>query len=116
MGVRLPTAILVNLSLVLTFLQAPFLHVHDKESSRNDHHGFFHAHLPHSHLHSSEKAGFCAIDSDDDARYLNWVSSPAQDHSLLALALRYEYSFVLEQHSKPRIHLIGLSGRAPPAL
>ncbi len=114
MNVRLPTAILVNLSLVLTFLQAPFLHVHDHESSRHDHHGLFHAHFPHSHLHSSEKAGFCAIDSDDDAHYVNWVSSPAQDHSLPALALPYEFSFVPEQHSELCTHLVGQSGRAPP--
>ena len=116
MGVRLPTAILVNLSLVLAFLQAPFLHVHDHESSGNDHHGFFHAHFHHHHVNPSGKAWLCAIDSDDDAHYVNWVSSPAQDHSLPALALPYEYSFAAEQHSEPRIHPVGLSGRAPPAL
>ncbi len=116
MGVRLPVAILVNLSLAITFLQAPFLHVHDHESSRNDHHGFFHAHFPHNHLCSSGNAGFCAIDSDDDARYVNWVSSPAQDHSLPALALPYEFRFVPEQHSELRTHLVGPSGRAPPGL
>jgi hypothetical protein len=52
----------MNFLLALTFLQAPFQHVHEHESTQHHPHGFIHSHFPH---HRSSAAEFDDLDPDD---------------------------------------------------
>jgi hypothetical protein len=78
--VRRSISILMNLMLALTFLQAPFLHVHEHEETQRHPGGFFHSHfLHHHHLAASKSAEFSGLDPDDDAVYQQWFSATISD-------------------------------------
>jgi hypothetical protein len=62
MSVRACISVLMNFLLALTFLQAPFQHVHEHESTQHHPHGFIHSHFPH---HRSSAAEFDDLDPDD---------------------------------------------------
>ncbi len=55
MGVR--SCISILMVLALKFLQAPFLHLHQHESTENHPHRFFHNHFPHASSTRRLRAG-----------------------------------------------------------
>lgn len=66
--------ILANLALLVAFLEAPFLHVHQHEATQQHPGAFLHFHLKSVHAvgNSSE---FRGLDPNDDALSENWVSA-----------------------------------------
>ena len=71
---RPTTAILVNLALCLGFVQAPFLHVHQHESTQRHPGAFLHLHLESVHP-AGGGPEFRNLDPDDDAQLQNWFSA-----------------------------------------
>lgn len=122
---RSAISMLLNVALALMFLQAPFLHVHEHESTENHPHGFLHTHFSHSNVSKSRTAEVSDFDPDDDAHFQDWYAAAASNFQLPAYLPTPVYSFapiVLSEiladraiesgHDPP--HLIRSSPRAPP--
>jgi hypothetical protein len=73
--VRSFLCILVNLSLALAFVQAPFLHVHQHESTEKHAGAFIHAHFLHIEGHHPTKPELRDLDPDDDAQFQKWLAA-----------------------------------------
>jgi hypothetical protein len=114
MGVRSCISILMNLVLALTFLQAPFLHVHEHESTEHHPHGFFHTHFSHHQLLVSKTAEFCGLDPDDDAVFQEWFSATINDFSTPAFILTFICVVAPIRSSEPFFEPNILSGHDPP--
>jgi hypothetical protein len=113
--VRRSISILMNLMLALTFLQAPFLHVHEHEETQRHPGGFFHSHfLHHHHLAASKSAEFSGLDPDDDAVYQQWFSATIGDFSTPAFTPTFAYTFTPTWSSEPFLEPEILSGHDPP--
>jgi len=104
----------MNLVLALTFLQAPFLHVHEHESTQNHSHRFFHTHFPHHHLSASKSAEFRGLDPDDDAVFQQWFSATINDLSTPVFTLTSVYTVPVIRSSEPFFEPDILSGHDPP--
>jgi len=70
--VRRPICTLVNLALLVAFVEAPYLHVHQHEATQRHPGAFLHFHLKAAHA-LGKSAEFRALDPDDDALTENWV-------------------------------------------
>lgn len=117
MGVRSCISILMNLVLALTFVQAPFLHVHEHEDTQRHPGGFFHTHFPHHHhCSASEPPEFSGLDPDDDAVYQQWFSATISDLSTPAFIPTFVYTFTPTWSSEPFLEPDILSGHDPPRL
>jgi hypothetical protein len=115
MGVRYFTTILMNFVLALTFVQAPFLHVHEHESTEHHPHGFFHTHFPHHHhLSASKLAEFRGLDPDDDAVFQQWFSATLSDLSTPVFIPTFAYSIAPAWSAEPFLETVILSGHDPP--
>lgn len=107
-------SILMNLVLALTFLQAPFQHVHEHESTQRHPHGFIHTHFPHHGFSASESAKFDDLDPDDDAHFLDWFATTINDHAVPLYLQVFNYSFEPCWSCESRVALLILSGHDPP--
>lgn len=113
---RRSICILANLALLVAFLEAPFLHVHQHEATQQHPGAFLHFHLKSAHAlgNSSE---FRSLDPNEDALTENWVStSPiSPDFSPLILA---EHSFLAEpeEHRGYSVDAPLTTGPDPPLL
>jgi hypothetical protein len=114
----------LNFALVLAFLQAPFLHVHQHESTAKHPGAFLHTH--HVHL----KAGHSGLeirdfDPDDDALDQSWFSATITDSGFIAIIFserlsveppqpRFSSAIAIDPiaHSPPT--LTAVPPRAPP--
>lgn len=114
MSVRRWTSILMNLALALTFLEAPFLHVHSHEITEHHRGGFFHAHFPHHHLSHSKSPEFHGLDPDDDAVYQQWFSATISDASTPVFLLSAVHTDAPKWTSEPLFEPDILSGHDPP--
>ncbi|WP_130422438.1 hypothetical protein [Edaphobacter modestus] len=114
MGVRSCISILMNLVLALTFLQAPFLHVHGHESTEHHPHAFFHTHFPHHHFSASKSPEFRGLDPDDDAVFQQWFSATINDISTPVFMLTSIYTLVPVRSSELFFEPNILSGHDPP--
>ncbi len=65
--------ILANLALLVAFLEAPFLHIHQHEATQQHPGAFLHFHLKTAHAFG-KSAELRPLDPDDDALTENWVS------------------------------------------
>jgi len=72
--VRRPICILANLALLVAFLEAPYLHVHQHEATQQHPGAFLHFHLKAAHVFGNSSE-FRSLDPDDDALTENWVSA-----------------------------------------
>jgi len=79
--------ILVNLSLALAFVQAPFLHVHQHESTEKHEGAFIHAHFLHIDGHHSSKPELRDLDPDDDAQFQKWFAVASGDSAFSPVLL-----------------------------
>jgi hypothetical protein len=118
MGVRSFIPILMNFVLALTFLQAPFLHVHEHESTEHHPHGFFHTHFPHHHHHlsASKSVELRDLDPDDDAVFQQWFSATLGDLSTPVFIPTFIYTAAPARSSEPFVELNIRSGHDPPRL
>jgi hypothetical protein len=114
MGVRSCISILMNLVLALTFLQAPFLHVHEHKETENHPHTFFHTHFPHHHFSVSKSPEFHGLDPDDDAVFQQWFSATTSDLSIPAFILTSVYTIASIRSSEPFFEPNILGGHDPP--
>jgi len=115
--VRRLISILMNLSLVLTFLQAPFLHVHQHEETQRHRGGFFHTHFPrHHHVSTSKSPELSDLDPDDDAVFQHWFSATVSDFSTPVFIPTFAYTFAPTWSSEPFLEPDILSGHDPPRL
>jgi hypothetical protein len=113
--VRRCISILMNLALLLTFLQAPFLHFHQHEETQRHPGGFFHTHFPHHHqLSASKSPELCDLDPDDDAVFQHWFSATIADHSAPAFLSTFVYTLTPRWSSEPLLEPEILSGHDPP--
>ncbi len=101
--VRRSISILMNLSLALTFMQAPFLHVHQHEETQRHRGRFFHPEIS-------------DLDPDDDAIFQHWYSATFSDLSTPAFVPTFVYAFVPVTSSEPFLEPDILSGHDPPRL
>jgi hypothetical protein len=111
-GVRACISTLMDFVLALTFLQAPFLHVHEHESTAHHPHRFFHTHLPHHRLSTSKSPELRGLDPDDDAVFQQWFSATISDLSTPAFIYTVAPTWSSESFLEPNI----LSGHDPPRL
>jgi|SRR5882762_1000294 len=117
MGVRSCVSILMNLVLALTFIQAPFSHVHEHEETQRHRGGFFHTHFSHHHhLSASNTTEVSGLDPDDDAVFQHWFSATVSDFSTPVFILTYAYAVVPTWTSEPFLEPEILSGHDPPRL
>jgi hypothetical protein len=118
MSVRYFVTILMNLALMLTFIQAPFMHVHAHEETQRHRGGFFHTHFSHHHHHlsASKTAEVSDLDPDDDAIFQHWFSATVSDFSTPALLPAFVYAVVPTWTSEPFLAPEILSGHDPPRL
>jgi hypothetical protein len=114
MGVRSCISILMNLVVALTFLQAPFLHVHEHESTENHSHRFFHTHFQQHHFSVSKSPEFRGLDPDDDAVFQHWFSATIKDLFSPVFMLTSIYTVVPIRLSEPFLEPNILSGHDPP--
>ena len=103
-------------ALVLAFVQAPFLHVHEDEEN-NFHAGpALHMHFAHRAA-PSEKPVVGVYDADDDAQDQVWVSTPAHLHVVLDLASPERAVRFERATNQPRLTPVPIeSGHDPPRL
>jgi hypothetical protein len=107
----------MNLVLALLVIQAPFLHVHEHESTEHHPHGFFHTHFPHHHhLSDSKSAEFRGLDPDDDAVFQQWFSATLGELSTPAFFPTFVYTVAPTWSSEPLLKPNILSGHDPPRL
>jgi hypothetical protein len=117
MGVRSFISILMNFVLALTFLQAPFMHVHEHESTEHHPHAFFHTHFPHHHHLSTPKSpAFRGFDPDDDAVFQQWFSATLGELSTPVFIPTFIYTATPARSSEPFVELKIRSGHDPPRL
>jgi hypothetical protein len=115
MDVRSCISILMNLVLAVTFLQAPFLHVHEHESTERHPHGFFHTHYPHHHhLSAAKSLELRGLDPDDDAVFQQWFSATISDLSTPAFIPTFVSTVTPIWSCEPFLELNILSGHDPP--
>jgi hypothetical protein len=87
--VRSYGSILLSLALLVAFVQAPFLHTHQHESTQKHAGAFLHVHLGLATPHSKNPE-IRDLDPDEDALYEGWFSAPPVAAGLIAPVLRTE--------------------------
>jgi hypothetical protein len=115
MDVRACFSMLMNLVLALMFVQAPFMHVHEHESTEHHPHGFLHTHFPRHHeLSASKSPEFQGLDPDDDAVFQEWFSATHSELSIPVFIPTFIYTVAPVESTEPFLELIILSGHDPP--
>ena len=64
---------LVNGAMLLAFVQAPSLHVHQHEANQRHAGAFLHTHFAHDQAAHPKQSEAQVIDPDDDAQFLSWL-------------------------------------------
>src|ERR1700724_3369153 len=100
----------MNVVLVLTFVQAPFQHVHEHEITQRHSHGFLHTHFPHYRFSASKSAHFDDLDPDEDAHFQDWYATTVSDHAVLTYVQVFSYSFKPIWSSESHVEPLILSG------
>jgi hypothetical protein len=106
----------MNFVLALTFLQAPFQHVHEHESTQRHSHGFIHTHFPDHHFSTSRSPEFRDLDPDDDAHFRDWFATTVGDYAVPLYMQTFSYSFEPIWFSEFHVESLILSGHDPPGL
>jgi len=119
-------SILLNVIVLLVFLQAPSLHVHAHEATQHHAGAFLHTHFAHGVAPPSSEAEWRDLDPNDDAQFLSWVSIAPSD-GLLAPVILIASNVILPAPVvtewqttilRPRAHdppaLNAITPRAPP--
>jgi hypothetical protein len=115
-SVRRCISILMNLVLALTFVQAPFLHVHEHQDTQHHPGGFFHTHFPHHHVSAPKSPEFRDLDPDDDAVFQQWFSATISHFSTPTFLPTFVNTIAVAWSSEPFLEPEILSGHDPPRL
>jgi len=109
------TSILSCLVLALTFLQAPFMHVHEHEENNFHPGGIFHTHFAHIEKPSNHPE-VRDFDPDDDAQDQQWFSAVAP-HLEIPLAMPLSIRLLaITEVSQPFAERVIESVHDPPRL
>ena len=106
----------MNLALALSFVQAPFNHVHEHEINRQHAGAFLHTHVSHTRANGPGTSSIDDLDPDNDARPQNWFAATCNidQFSLVVSAQRVDVEPVLI--SEPCYDRLVLSGHDPPVI
>ena len=110
---RSPTAILVNLALLLAFVEAPFLHIHQHEATQRHPGPILHLHLKSVHSLGSGPE-IQGLDPDDDAQFQNWFSAAGTDSALTVVVLTERFRISGPEHSGWAVEAPLQVGHDPP--
>ena len=105
----------MNLVLAVLVLQAPFLHVHEHESTAHHPHAFLHTHFPHHHrLSNSKSPELRGLDPDDDAVFEQWFSVTIGEFSTPDFIPTFVYTVAPTRSPETFLEPTILSGHDPP--
>ena len=113
---RTSSSILVSLALLVAFVQAPFLHTHQHESTQRHAGAFLHFHLKSSHSvgRSPELRG---LDPNEDAQYQAWFSATATDSGSMTTVIHAEpFTLPAPEHRGWSTETPLRTGHDPPLL
>ena len=111
------TSIVVNLALLLAFVQAPSLHVHPHETTEGHEAGFLHTHVAHFEAPLSTQPEWRDLDPDDDAQFLDWFLTSRTDWRFTPVILSASKIVLhLLQVGERRTVMLQPSAHDPPAL
>lgn len=114
--VRSAVSLLLNLALALAFIQAPFFHVHEHESTKHHPGGLMHCHLPHHGVIEPSKPALCDFDPDDDAHSQDWFSAAFDGNQSPAIFELRRLEIVPHRVAEPMTDSLILHGHDPPSL
>ena len=106
----------MNLALVLAFVQAPFLHVHQHESTENHPGAFLHTHFAHVEVTHSTQPELRDLDPDDDAQFQNWYSAATSDSAFTPVILASLFSVPTPELTNCHTIAVEPSAHGPPLL
>ena len=113
---RTSSSILLSLTLLIAFVEAPFLHTHQHESTQRHAGAFFHFHLTSAHPVGTSPE-FRGFDPNEDAQYQAWFSATATDSGSMTPAIYAEpYTLAAPEHSGWSIETPLRTGHDPPPL
>lgn len=109
-------SILANVVLLFAFMESPFLHVHQHESTQRHPGGFLHLHLRSVHPVTGGSE-FRSLDPDDDAQVQNWFSaSPQTIQDSSSVILGELLVLLVPEASEWKVNAPLLAGHDPPLL
>jgi hypothetical protein len=111
------TAVFATLALALTFVESPFLHTHQHESTQRHPGAFLHFHY---HVKSIHPAGseheFRDLDPNDDAQLQNWFSATHADEGLTPVVLTESVCVDVPEGDEYTLDAPLQNGHDPPLL
>ena len=107
--------ILANFVLLIAFLEAPFLHVHQREATQRHPGAFLHFHLKTVHA-LGNSATFQVLDPDDDALVQNWVSASPTVPELSPVILAEPFCLAELEHGGCTVEAPLSTGHDPPLI
>jgi hypothetical protein len=106
----------LSLAIFIAFLEAPFLHTHQHESTQRHAGSVFHLHLGLAH-HSSNSPEFQGLNPDDDAQLQSWFSLTPTDSTPIAPAVLAEFYSIRDlETSRLKVDPPLQTGHDPPRL
>jgi len=114
-GFRLSTFGVI-LVLLAAFMQAPFSHVHEHESTQHHAGGLFHTHFAHARVHDSSQAELRDLDPDDDAVFQQWFSATPNTPQVLTIVLSVAPVLPVPVPNEWRPETVQPSAHDPPTL
>ncbi len=114
-AVRRPISILANLAVLVAFVDAPFLHVHQHEATQRHPGAFLHFHLKTAHAFGNS-AELRSLDPDDDALTENWVSVHPIVPDLSPLMLGEQFCLVEPEQGGCTVDVPISTGPDPPLI
>ena len=105
----------MSFALGVAFIQAPFLHVHQHETTQRHPGALLHLHLRSVHPTGSGPE-FRNLDPDDDAQHQNWFSATSADAGLAPVILAKAYAISVPEFNEWTVEAPRLNGHDPPLL
>jgi hypothetical protein len=114
-GFRIFTSGVIPL-LLLAFLQAPFAHVHEHESTQRHAGAFLHTHFAHIRADHPGRPELKGLDPDDDAVFQHWFSATPNAPLVLNVSLCVVPLLQPPAQSQWRAEFVRPNAHDPPAL
>jgi hypothetical protein len=114
--VRISTSVVLNLALLVAFVEAPFLHTHQHEATQRHAGAFLHFHLK-SAIPIGRSPEFRGLDPNDDAQYQAWFPAPPTDSGTMVPVIYSEpFAVPIPESSGWSIETPQRTGHDPPLL
>jgi hypothetical protein len=113
--VRSHITILANVALLVAFLEAPFLHIHQHEATQRHPGALLHFHLKTGHF-SGTSSEFRSLDPDDDVLVENWVAASPTDSGLNPIVLAAPFTLSAPERSGWTVDAPPHTGHDPPLI